>query len=355
MFRRRRPQRAKIIFGFDSFLDLVANVIGIIIRLILVAWIGARSYTAAMQWLAEEPPVPPLPPPQISDDPVQPQLAQRRQELEQAKTHLLGQLRQAQQLQQRQQQAQQELVQVTAQRQDVARQRQDLDGALAARGQTIQDVHLSLDDLHQRSQKLLAQIKALELGPSQKKVLRYPTPVSRPVHIDEVLFECKAGRVTYVDLPAFLAEVKQTLEEKAEPLRRQWQIATCTSPVGAFRLCYTLERERDLFSSLVTGGGPFGSDNYRYGLTRWVVEPIVSQRGETAEAALAPRSAFRSIVDGIDPQQTVVTFSVYPDSFALYRRLRDYLYEREVEVAGRPLPEGAPIAASRHGTTSRGQ
>ena len=31
-------------FSFDSFLDVVANVVGIIIRLILVVWVGARSY-----------------------------------------------------------------------------------------------------------------------------------------------------------------------------------------------------------------------------------------------------------------------------------------------------------------------
>src|SRR2546426_1102346 len=43
MIRRRRPVR-EIAFSFDSFLDVVANVVGIIIRLILVAWVGARSY-----------------------------------------------------------------------------------------------------------------------------------------------------------------------------------------------------------------------------------------------------------------------------------------------------------------------
>ena len=40
MFRRRRPVR-EIAFSFDSFLDVVANVVGIILRLILVAWVGA--------------------------------------------------------------------------------------------------------------------------------------------------------------------------------------------------------------------------------------------------------------------------------------------------------------------------
>ena len=43
MIRRRRTQR-EIPFSFDSFLDVVANVVGIILRLILVAWVGGRSY-----------------------------------------------------------------------------------------------------------------------------------------------------------------------------------------------------------------------------------------------------------------------------------------------------------------------
>ena len=75
----------------------------------------------------------------------------------------------------------------------------------------------------------------------------------------------------------------------------------------------------------------------------------------TLEAALSEGSEFRQIVDGIDPQHTVVTFWVYPDSFTLYRRLRDYLYEHDVVVAGRPLPQDVPITCSRNGSVSRGQ
>ena len=61
------------------------------------------------------------------------------------------------------------------------------------------------------------------------------------------------------------------------------------------------------------------------------------------------------MADAIDARQTVVTFWVYPDSFSLYRELRDYLYDRDVVVAGRPLPEGIPITSSRRGSVSRGQ
>ena len=51
MNRRRRHAR-EIPFSFDSFLDIVANVVGVIIRLILVVWVGARSYTT-LQHLAK--------------------------------------------------------------------------------------------------------------------------------------------------------------------------------------------------------------------------------------------------------------------------------------------------------------
>jgi hypothetical protein len=86
-----------------------------------------------------------------------------------------------------------------------------------------------------------------------------------------------------------------------------------------------------------------------------VVEPLEPRRGESAEAALASGSAFRQTADRLDPEFAVVTFWVYEDSFPLFRALRDYLYERGIEVAGRPLPMGHPIASSRHGTASRGQ
>jgi hypothetical protein len=50
-----------------------------------------------------------------------------------------------------------------------------------------------------------------------------------------------------------------------------------------------------------------------------------------------------------------VTIWVYPDSFPAYRKLRDYMHERGIEVAGRPLCAGMPITYSNHGTASRGQ
>jgi hypothetical protein len=179
--------------------------------------------------------------------------------------------------------------------------------------------------------------------------------VSKPVQAEELQFECAEGRVTFVDIAALLAEVKRDFEEKGRQLRNQWQVADAAGPVGAFRLRYTVERERGIVDGALGAGNPDPTAGFRAALAGWKIEPVTPNRGESAAAALAAGSEFRRIADAIDPQQATVTFWVYPDSFALYRSLRDYLHGRDVVVAARPLPTGTPMGASRHGTLSRGQ
>ncbi|MGL4552509.1 MAG: hypothetical protein ACRC33_15150, partial [Gemmataceae bacterium] len=118
------------------------------------------------------------------------------------------------------------------------------------------------------------------------------------------------------------------------------------------RLRYVVERERTALEGL--GGGPVGGA-FRYGFSSWEAVPTTPARGEAADKALAEGSVFRRVTDAIDAKETVVTLWVYPDSFPLYRALRDHLHGKEIVVAGRPLADGTPIASSRSGTSSRGQ
>src|SRR4051794_9096895 len=92
MNRRHRPQR-ETAFSFDSFLDLVTNVVGIIIRLILVVWVSARSYTELPESLRPKTPVVGVEVP-LPEDPLQRELALQRAELDEAQKRLLDQLRQ---------------------------------------------------------------------------------------------------------------------------------------------------------------------------------------------------------------------------------------------------------------------
>jgi hypothetical protein len=353
MYRRRRPLKSEAIqFSFDSFLDLVTNVVGIIIRLILVTWVGARSYHASMQWLEVETTAPPAPTPavKITDDPLHHRIELSKRDLDDAKTLLLSKLKKLSEVEKTTKVTDEELAKLVSRRNELEAERASLAGQLANPGK-VRRASLTVDDVRRRSKQLLEEIKKIESAPSSKKQLKYHAPVSRAVRGEELFFECKGGRVTFIDMPSFKREFQAALDDAAGELRTKWRVERVTSPVGPYRLRYLIERER---TALDTDDTPT-SRGFRYGVAGWQVEPLTPDRGETAQQALTAKSEFRQLTDALDANLTTVTFWVYPDSFELFRQLRDHLYERGHDVAGRPLPMDAPIAASKHGTASRGQ
>jgi hypothetical protein len=354
MIRRRRTQR-EIPFSFDSFLDVVANVVGIILRLILVAWVGGRSYHPTVT--APSPPViheeiadtaePPLPTDPIADD-----LDRHRRELVASRDSLLVQARQEDQAKERRSLSEKELADAAAHLQTLQSERAAAERSASDNGKDVKTAALSLPEIESRVRLVNAQIDGIKKLPSVKRSLRYQTPVSQPLQTEELFFECHGGRITLIDVGAMLEQVRRERDDKAKLLATQWQVEGMTGPVGAFRMHYILERERGPVDAAV--GGPLPETQFSYSIG-WMAEPINGDRGETADAALTANSDFRKVVDGLDPKVTAVTIWVYADSFPLYRRLRDYLHERDFVVAGRPLLEGMPIGSSRHGTASRGQ
>lgn len=355
MIRRQRRVR-EVAFSFDSFLDVVTNVVGIIIRLILVVWVGARSYSSlqVLPQASSSTQTAKLDEPRIQD-PLEQELEKHRRELEEAQAKLLEQMRDLDLGQADQKQTEKEITTLTTRQQDLQKQGAELELVAKKAGPATQVLVQSFDELQQRQKKLTAELKELDRLPPLKKTLHYRTPVSKPVHSEELLFECGGGRVTFIDIAAMLNEVRQQVEEKGKLLRNSWEITDVTRPAGAFRLRYTVERQRETLDAIVSMANPAAVGGFSYGLSEWIVEPVAPVRGETATAALAPGSQFRQVADSIDAKETVVTFWVYPDSFPLYRQLRDYLYERDIIVAGRPLPDGVPITCSRRGSRSRGQ
>lgn len=359
MIRRRRRNR-EVHFNFDCFLDLVTNVVGIVLRLILVAWVGARSYSSITK-LAEVDSVPDaapaivqlaeLPPPDLKDDPLHPAIARLQQSLDDRKSTVAVKLQELSHWSLEQDKLKDELNRVAEEKQRLAAEGAKIEEAAKVYNAQLEGASLSLEELRSRGQILAAELKALAAQPVPSKVLKYHTPVSRKVQGEEVFFECKGGRVTFIDLPAFLDEVKKSLPDKVEQLRSSWEVELLTRPIGPYQLEYTIERVKGFLDA----NTPNPQGDFRYGVSRWIVKPLQAVRGETLPMALAGNSEFRSIVEGVDPTSSVVTLWVYPDSFGLFRQLRDYLYELNFQVVGRPLPDDQPIAASRSGTASRGQ
>jgi hypothetical protein len=269
---------------------------------------------------------------------------------------LLAQIQTARQTQQQHNQAAGQLAALQEQLRQLQARRQELENKAQAEHRQVQPVVLALSDLRARGQRLTEEIETLKKLPPAKQTLRYRTPVSSPLQVEELLFECQNNRVALIDIGAMMQEVERRFRDKAEQLKYQWEVQDVTEQVGAFKLRYTVERSRGMLDGAPTAGiKPAERGNYSYGLSGWEVIPVQVDRGETLEQAVKPGSQFRRVLDAIDPAETAVTFCVYPDSFQLYRKMRDLLYERGVTVAARPLPLGQAISASRHGTVSRGQ
>jgi vacuolar-type H+-ATPase subunit I/STV1 len=365
MYRRRRPQHNRIAFSFDSFLDVVTNVIGIIIRLILVTWVGARAYTAAMMETsvnsednAAEVSLHELPAPRAEDDPVSKELLDAQLALKKLRNQLTQQLKDLDLTQTRENETRKELVLADGRKKEYDKKKREVEVLLDLSSKDVQNLAMTKEELIQKAKKLQEDIQAVAKLPTPAKALRYHTPVSRPVRTDigEYFFECKRGRVSYIDKNAFKNEIDDNLKETLKKLESNWKAEAVTSQIGAFRLRYFIEREREFVDSIVDRSASARKGNLGRLQLAWVVEPMVEDRGETIEAALKPGAAFRQVVDGLDAQLSVVTLWVYPDSFDMFRRLRDFLHdERDIEVAGRPIPFGLLIGASPYGTASRGQ
>ena len=353
MARRRRPHR-EIAFSFDSFLDVVANVVGIILKLILVAWVGGRSYKANMP-TTDLAPIPVLAEPAPMPAPTdgrQPMFVQHRREIGAQQKALLGREAERESMRTVAGQLRLDLKALSAKCQEAEKQVGSVSEEIKRKAKVIHSVVLGEKELAERAAKLVAEADTLRTLPSPRKEFRYRTPISAAILTHELMFECKAGRVTLIDTERLLGIMRRDSKAQAEQLRSQWELSPTTAPVGPFRLRYTLERERSALSGPATGTPVDGA--FRYTRTRWEVEPIAAERGESADKALAEGSDFRTVIDKMD-KKTVVVLWVYPDSFVLYRQLRDHMHDRDIVVAGRPLPEGVPIASSRTGTVSRGQ
>lgn len=353
--RRRRPVRET--FSLDSFLDLVTNVVGIIIRLILVAWVGARAYNNLPEIMKglHGGDVETSEPEALPADPLQDELARQRQQLAQAEARMLDQLRQLDLLHADRQETEEQLAALTLRRRELLGQETGLEKTQSSKEKASREAALSLAEVKKRRERLTEELKNLEKLPPLTKTLRYRTPVSQTVHAGECHFECRAGRVTHVGLEAMLQQVQRAMQDKEKLLQIQWETPDVTEPVGAFQMRYVIARQRSNLEALVEPMSPDRHGGFSYGLAEWRIEPLDPNRGEDARTALADGSEFRHIIDGLAVEKAAVTLWVYSDSFPLYRQLRDYLADRGLTVAGRPLPDGAKISGSPRGKRSRGQ
>jgi hypothetical protein len=199
-------------------------------------------------------------------------------------------------------------------------------------------------------QKLATELAALRALPRPKSTsILTKSPVARPSMADEFHFELRRNRVSFIDLERLMDLAKADAQVRIRMTDHSGLITSQVGPIGSFSLGYVLGRADSGLDELIQ------RQSIRFDLKGWELVPEVEQRGETYEATRNPISAYRRTLNRINGRRAVLTFWVYPDSFLLYRRLRDELIAGGFSVAGRPLPEGMTIRGSPAGSVSAAQ
>ncbi len=315
----------------DSFLDIVANIVGILIILVMV--VGLR--------IQRTPPVP-EPSPELKD-----RVAGLQRRIDQAEKKL-------QRLQQAREENTRRGAQLRRQTDALARKQQELQKQWEKTQQSEkhfreEKLRLQEDILRQARQLELAQRQLAQRSHQRPKtvhVVSYPTPVSRTVKGEELHFQLTGGQLAYVPFEELVAQLKSDAKRRAAQLRHAAVLSATVGPIRGYRLRYVLQKVSTL------------SDLGTLSFARLVVATFIPEKdppGVPLEQALASSSEFRALLARVDPQETTITIWVHPDSFSHYRRLKKELYEMGFAVAARPLPQGRYISASPSGSHSEAQ
>lgn len=320
----RREEQSNI--GEDSFLDTIANLVGILI--ILVVLIGGKTKVDAQtkrQEIAEQ---------DITGEALEP--AAEAERLRQAALQAQEQLkRYALETEYRRLERDQLLEQAALLRADIDQRISQVDEK--------QREHIGkqreVERLQSQLQQISDQLGAAEETKRTKVVLEHlPTPMAKTVFTREMHVRLKGGRVHVIPWDRLVATLKEHAPLAARRSASKKTLEDKLGPINGFMMHYRM--------NAIPGG---------FELERFEIDVTPQNVGETLEESLATGGMLRGELSSRVPAETVVTVWVYPDSFAEFRELKNSLYREGFLAAARPLPEDILIGASPRGSRSAAQ
>jgi hypothetical protein len=392
---RRAPQQEPG-FGSDSFLDIIANVVGILIILIVLAGLRAsQSASVDSELVAEQSPpaaddpiedptpivsVTPFEPeaddgePDTTDAPVvQSPPADVLPELPRPEPVRLASSADLAQLKSIQSRIGRLHRTLASQNDDDARraleQAQEVRDQAAKRLALLQSVRAKslkeqksleqqttsddagLANLKRRLDRVNRELTAIvNQRPKREQFAHRITPVGRVVGGPELHFRLSKNRISRVPIKELIEEVKEKIQSNGVWLSNFNRHQGKAGPVDGYQLTYGVER----VAVNSVGGARGGGTMIRLSVSEFTIEPVDGLKEESVDAALALGG---SIVKAIqeNPPNATLTIWVYPESFGKYREIAEFAQRNGIKIAGRPLPKGMPISGSPNGSQSVGQ
>jgi len=327
--------------GQDSFLDIVANLVGILIILIMV--IGARATDAMVEagptaGESEKEPRIDVAAARAAAEAVESDIHNTDAKIKRQQFEIDYRRKERDKFLQMVGAVEQHLNQQQEVLDESQRQRLDMSrNLLVARGE--------LDDLKATRHSLENSL------PAQNVIEHLPTPMAKTVFGRELHVCLKDGRVTFVPWDELVEKLKEEAPQIIWKLKDSPRVTETLGPIRGYRMKYTLRHAQQ---ARPAGRGTVSMQT-RIELDRFELIPVSEKLGEPLESALHEDSEFHSILSRYDPDRTTVTVWVYPSSFGQFRVLKEELFRLGFLTAGRPMPDGHPIGGSPHGTRSASQ
>lgn len=322
MAKREEPAN----HGEDSFLDTIANLVGILI--ILVVIIGSQTKVQAEAKSRE------IAKQNILDESLEP--AAEAERLRGSAIENMKQLEQyAIEAEYRRLERDKLLEKKILAKADIEERISKIDAKKRERIEKSTE----LEELQSQLKEVGEQLGAASETKIDKIVLEHlPTPMAKTVFTREMHVRLKNNRVHVIPWDQLVSMLKEQAPMAARRAASKKTLDDRLGPVGGFIMHYRM--------MAIPGG---------FELDRFEIDITPENVGETLEQSLASGGALRGEMSSRVPAETVVTVWVYPDSFGAFRKLKSALYREGFLAAARPLPPDILIGASPRGSRSAAQ
>ena len=327
--------------GGDSFLDIVANIVGILVLLVVVVGVRAGRQVAIVAQVKA-----------VDHERVVEEAQEAIQEAMHSRQDVARLIEQAaisQGESRLRNQVRDELAMYAA---TLRAELDDEREQLSVSDRRTFDTHNQLAQAQLELEKLTRQqvgLIAADTGPEIEQIDFEPTPIVRERVTDQVRIKLEGDRVVFLPLD----ELRQELEYGMTNLSKTL-VAMPGEEVGVERLVGPIDGFA--LRCLVTRRFVPSGDRTLIvvGLKVARLEPQIDSSGagpptETLEEAMKENSRLMSRLSTIDPKKTVVTLFTYPDSFDVLPQLEKDLRERGFRVAKSLQQAGSPITFATGG------
>jgi hypothetical protein len=332
-----KQHREEMAVGEDSFMDTIANLVGIMI--ILVVIVAARGYTTAKVQA------------RASAEEMIEQLDEPKSLVGQLDRDLESQLKQLQEYEV-------ELMRRSAERMSLVDRvhltEQAIDEQIRGMDETVAtelQAQAELSDLERQLADLLKQ--SGNLPPSELEVVslqHLPTPMAKTVFGKELHVMMKNNLVTVIPWDVLVDSLKQQVQYTIARNTQRDRIDDTLGPIDGFMMRYRLICRNGIMSD-----GRSSAMGKMVELDKFELEPTSQIVTESIADALHSGGRLRAELDANRSQQTTITVWVYPESFGEFRKLKEILFREGFLCAARPMPANMRIGASPRGSSSAAQ